>query len=562
MHAPPNVFEPLRSGDPGRAGGYRLRARLGSGGMGEVFLAFTGDGRPLAVKVVRREFADDAVFRARFAHEVRAARRVGGPGIAPLVDADPDAEQPWLATAYVPGPTLADAVQLYGPLPVGTVIVLISAIAEALGTIHAAGIVHRDLKPANVVLGGDGLRVIDFGIARAADATTLTLSGMLVGSPQYVAPEQVLGESPAPPGDVFALGALAHYAATGRAAFGEGPEVGVVYRVVHARPDLVGCPPQLRGLITSCLAKNPDDRPTTAEIVEMCRPDEQPDEAENWLPEPVVSAIGSYREALAEIAARPEDEPVPVAPDEDVVDSARQQPVTGAVARGRFRTKQLALGIAAALAVAGAGAGVAIGISSAGSPDTGSGLQNAAGASSAQSGGQGQGVQGQGRGQGQGQGQPPPPPDGDGDGPSGQPPPPGNGQPPPPVPDPTTLLWTGTFRFTDAGVWLDGEPPNVPTDGGHGDLRESAPAPSGEISSASRGVTNIALWTGSGTPTGEQCRDLAMYHGVTQVHAGVGSIVCALTRGRHVAVVKITAFPTDFSGVTATATLWGGTGGN
>ncbi|HEU5332487.1 MAG TPA: serine/threonine-protein kinase [Actinocrinis sp.] len=542
MHAPPNVFEPLRSGDPGRAGGYRLRARLGSGGMGEVFLAFTGDGRPLAVKVVRREFADDAVFRARFAHEVRAARRVGGPCIAPLVDADPDAEQPWLATAYVPGPTLADAVQLYGPLPVSTVIVLMSAIAEALGTIHAAGIVHRDLKPANVVLGGDGVRVIDFGIARATDATTLTLSGMLVGSPQYVAPEQVLGESPAPPGDVFALGALAHYAATGRAAFGEGPEVGVVYRVVHARPDLVGCPPQLRGLITSCLAKNPDDRPTTSEIAEMCRPDERPGEAEDWLPEPVVFAIGAYREALAEIAARPEDEPEPEPPPaDDGAAAASQQPATDASVRVRPRTKRLALGIAAALAVAGAGAGVAIGISSANAPDGGSGLQNAAGATTAPSGDRGQGHQGQGQ---------PPPPDGGGAGP--------DGQPPPPVPDPTTLLWTGTFRITGAGVWLDDEPPDLPTDGGHGDISEASPAPADEIASASGQVTNIALWTGSGTPTGPECRDLAMHHGVAEVHAGAGSTVCALTRHRHVAVLKIAAFPADFSGVTVTGTLWGG----
>jgi hypothetical protein len=510
--------------------------------MGEVFLAFTPDGRPLAVKVVRREFSDDSVFRARFAHEVRAARRVGGPYIAPLLDADPDAEQPWLATAYVPGPTLADAVQLYGPLPVPTVIVLVSAIAEALGTIHAAGIVHRDLKPANVVLGGDGLRVIDFGIARAADATTLTLSGMLVGSPQYVAPEQVLGESPAPPGDVFALGALAHYAVTGRAAFGEGPEVGVVYRVVHARPDLAGCPPQLRGLITSCLAKNPDDRPTTAEIADMCRPDELPQEAEDWLPEPVVSAIDSYRAGLADLAARPHDAVEPVA---DEGDQASQEPAGGAAPpRRRPRTKRLALGLAAAVAVAGAGAGVALGISSTSAP-------GGSGANTAQNVGQGQG-RNQGGGQRQGQGQPPPPPQdgGGGGGPGGQ-------QPPPPPPTATVLLWSGTFSFTDDGVWLDGEPPAAATGGVHGDLREETPAPTAEISS---GVSNLALWTGSGTPSGEQCRELALAHGVSRVHAGVGAIICALTMQRHVAVVKITAFPKDFSGVTASATLWGGTG--
>lgn len=557
MHAPPNVFEPLRRGDPGRAGRYRLRARLGSGGMGEVFLAFAPDGQPVAVKLVRREFAGDAVFRARFAREVRAARRVGGPCVAPLLDADPDAEQPWLATAYVAGPTLADAVQLYGPLPVSTVIVLICAIAEALGTIHAAGIVHRDLKPANVVLGGDGVRVIDFGIARAADATTLTLSGMLVGSPQYVAPEQVLGEPPAPPGDVFALGALVHYAATGRAAFGEGPEVGVVYRVVHARPDLAGCPAQLRGLITSCLAKNPAERPTTSEIVELCQPDEQPGEAAHWLPEPVVSAIGAYREALAEIAARPHDASAETTDDgrsrtdPSRVDSSRavalKKPVNAAsFLRRESRAKRVAVALAAALVVAAAGAAIALGISSAGAPDSGSALQNGSGPTAVQNVGQGQGPgQGQGQGQDLGQGQPPP----------AQPPP---AQPPPPQPqDPTALLWSGTFRFTGAGVWLDGEPPATATGAVHGDVREDSPAPTAEISSNSPAVTNLALWTGSGTPTGAQCQELARSHGAWKIRAGVGAVVCALTAHHQVAVLKITAFPADFSGVTATETLWG-----
>src|SRR5579859_4772134 len=171
------MFEPLREGDPEQVGGYRLHARLGSGGMGEVFLCLTDPDRPVAVKVIRRDFAGDAQFRARFVREIRAARRVSGSRVAQLLDADPYADTPWLATAYVPGPTLAEAVELYGALPVSSVIVLMAGIAEALDTIHAAGLVHRDLKPANVILGADGLRVIDFGVARATDATALTVTG-------------------------------------------------------------------------------------------------------------------------------------------------------------------------------------------------------------------------------------------------------------------------------------------------------------------------------------------------------------------------------------------------
>ncbi len=557
MHAPPNVFEPLREGDPERLGGYRPRARLGSGGMGEVFLAFGdsasndavfhGPGRPVAVKVVRREFADDPHFRARFAHEIRAARRVGGPRVAPLLDADPDAAQPWLATAYIAGPTLADAVHLYGPLPVASVIVLISAIAEALETIHAAEIVHRDLKPANVVLGADGLRVIDFGIARAADATALTLTGRLLGSPQYVAPEQVLGEAPTPPGDVFALGALAHFAATGRAAFGEGPEVGVVYRVVHAPPDLAGCPTQLRALIGRCLAKDPADRPTTAEIAELCQPDEAPRSAADWLPPAVVFAIDSYGQALAAIAADDETGPgdqraAPRAvapadePDSDLVELSGEvgPPPPGS---RRPRARRFFLGLAAGLAVAGAGAGIALGITSANPTGTIGVLQAGSSRTPSQS-------------TNTYPDRPPPPPPGPG----------GGGAPgqPPPVAAPTSVIWTGTFRITETGVWLDGQPP-IPAEGGvSGDVREAAPAPTAELSSNNSGITNLALWGGSGTPTGTQCQQLAFAHGVWELHAKTGDIVCALTAHRHVAVLRIVTFPSDDSGVTATETLWGG----
>ena len=573
MHAPPNVFEPLRKGDPESLGGYRPRARLGSGGMGEVFLAFddsvsgsavsdyaasdhfaaTDPARAVAVKVVRREFADDPHFRARFAHEIRAARRVGGPLVARLLDADPDAAQPWLATEYIPGPTLADAVHLYGPLPVASVIVLVSAIAEALEAIHAGGIVHRDLKPANVVLGADGLRVIDFGIARAADATALTLTGRLLGSPQYVAPEQVLGEAPSPPGDVFALGALAHFAATGRAAFGEGPEVGVVYRVVHAPPDLAGCPTQLRALIGSCLAKDPADRPTTAEIAEMCQPDEAPRSAADWLPPAVVFAVDSYVEALAVIAADDEDGPhdelAPprgIAPaDEPEFDLPELSDEVGSerAAPRRPRARRIFLGLAAALALAGAGAGIALGITSANPTGTIGVLQAGSGHTPSQAA------------ETNGHRPPPPPPPPPGGVPPGPP-----GQPPPPMATPTAVIWTGTFRITAGGVWLDGQPP-IPANGGvGGDVREAAPAPAAELSSGNPDITNLALWTGSGTPTGAQCQQLAVAHGVAELHAKTGDFVCALTAQRHVAVLRIDAFPSDDSGVTATGTLWGGAG--
>uniref|UniRef100_UPI002156623B protein kinase domain-containing protein n=1 Tax=Streptomyces fradiae TaxID=1906 RepID=UPI002156623B len=188
---------------------------LGAGGMGKVYLSYTPGGRPVAIKVIRPDFAQDAEFRRRFAQEVQAAQRVQGLYTAPVIDADTDAREPWLATAYVPGPSLADAVQRHGPMPVDTVLLLVAGIAEALQVIHGAGIVHRDLKPGNVLLASDGPRVIDFGIARAADATSLTSSGVTIGTPSFMAPEQAAGSTVTPATDVFALGQVAAYAALG-----------------------------------------------------------------------------------------------------------------------------------------------------------------------------------------------------------------------------------------------------------------------------------------------------------------------------------------------------------
>jgi predicted Ser/Thr protein kinase len=263
-------MQPLASDDPAEIGGYRVRAQLGSGGMGRVYLAETPAGRPVAVKVVRPELSDDQDFRARFRREIQAARSVHGLYTAQVLDADPAATPPWLVTAYVPGPSLQQAVAERGPVPEAAAFRLIAGVAEALQAIHAAGVVHRDLKPSNVVLGPDGPRVIDFGIARALENTALTRSGMMIGTPQFMAPEQLLDGPVSPALDVFALGALAAYAVSGRAPFGENHPAAVAYRVLHEPPDLAGCPPRLQGLIGWCLAKDAAARPSLGEVIEFC----------------------------------------------------------------------------------------------------------------------------------------------------------------------------------------------------------------------------------------------------------------------------------------------------
>ena len=235
-------MQPLANDDPAEIGGYRLRARLGSGGMGRVYLAATSAGRLVALKVVRPELGDDPEFRARFRQEIEAARRVHGLYTAQLLDADPAATPPWLVTAYVSGPSLQQAVARHGPMPGAMVFRLIAGVAEALQAIHAAGVVHRDLKPSNVLLAPDGPRVIDFGIARALESASLTRAGIMMGSPLFVAPEQILDQPVTPAIDVFGLGALAVYAALGRPPFGEGHNAAVSHRVLHEQPDLDGCP--------------------------------------------------------------------------------------------------------------------------------------------------------------------------------------------------------------------------------------------------------------------------------------------------------------------------------
>ncbi|MER5869239.1 serine/threonine-protein kinase [Streptomyces sp. NPDC002044] len=265
------VFRPLLADDPRTVAGYRLAARIGAGGMGRVYLSHTQGGRPVAIKVVRPELAEDPAFKRRFRREVEAARRVRGAYTAELIDAEADGVPPWLATLYVPGPSLSQAVARSGPLPVAAVLWLMAGVAEALQAIHGAGIVHRDLKPSNVLLAADGPRVIDFGISLASGTTTGTATHSAIGTPQYMAPEQASEGEVTAATDVFALGQTAAFAALGRPLYGDGPSMSVLFRIVHSDPDLSLLPEPLRPLLARCLAPDPADRATPAEIVAWCR---------------------------------------------------------------------------------------------------------------------------------------------------------------------------------------------------------------------------------------------------------------------------------------------------
>ncbi|MEX3100106.1 serine/threonine-protein kinase [Streptomyces sp. ST1015] len=264
------AFGALEAGDPVMVGPYRLTAKLGAGGMGAVYLSHTAGGHSVAIKTVRPELAENAEFRRRFRQEVAAARRVQGFYTAPVLDHDVDGPQPWLATAYVAGPSLAEAVGKHGPLPVSSVLLLLAGVAEALSAIHGAEVVHRDLKPSNVLLAADGPRVIDFGIARASDATSLTSTGVSPGTPAFMSPEQAAGKRVTPASDIFSLGQIGVFAATGRGAYGDGSAHALLYRIVHETPDLTGLPTEL-AFIARCLAKDPAERPTPAEVIALCQ---------------------------------------------------------------------------------------------------------------------------------------------------------------------------------------------------------------------------------------------------------------------------------------------------
>ncbi len=256
-------MDSLQPGDPVGVGGYRLLGRLGAGGMGQVFLGESPGGRMVAVKLIHPAHAGTLHFRERFAREIQAARRVGGFHTAPVVDADPHADPPWMVTAYIEGPSLQDAVARYGPMPPERLRILGAGLAEGLAAIHASGLVHRDLKPANVILAADGPRIIDFGIARAVDATTgLTTTGAVVGTIAYMLPEQIRSEPVGPASDVFSLGCVLAFSATGRPPFTGDSAVAVMFQIVNQPPDLTGVTePWLAGLIGACLAKTAADRP-------------------------------------------------------------------------------------------------------------------------------------------------------------------------------------------------------------------------------------------------------------------------------------------------------------
>ncbi|MFF3486788.1 protein kinase [Streptomyces sp. NPDC002701] len=256
----------LRREDPRVVGSFRLHRRLGAGGMGVVYLGSDRRGQRVALKVIRPDLAEDQEFRSRFAREVSAARRIRGGCTARLVAADLEAERPWFATQYVPGPSLHDKVTEEGPLFASEVASVGAALSEGLVAVHEAGVVHRDLKPSNILLSPKGPRIIDFGIAWATGASTLTHVGTAVGSPGFLAPEQVRGAAVTPATDVFALGATLAYAATQDSPFGHGSSEVMLYRVVHEEPQLHGVPDALAPLVRACLAKDPEERPSTLQL--------------------------------------------------------------------------------------------------------------------------------------------------------------------------------------------------------------------------------------------------------------------------------------------------------
>ncbi|MET9710178.1 WD40 repeat domain-containing serine/threonine protein kinase [Nocardiopsis alba] len=320
-------MEPLRSEDPRSLGPYRLLSRIGAGGMGVVFLAAPSEGgstEPAAVKAIRSEYAEDAEFRSRFAAEVDLARRVRGPYTARVLDADTQGTRPWLATEYVPGPSLHEAVRRNGPFPEDSLRVLAAGLAEALAAIHSVGLVHRDLKPSNVLLAPRGPQVIDFGIARAVDATVFTRTGQTLGTPAFMSPEQATGRTVDPRSDLFPFGGVLLFAATGRQPFGGGDPAALLYRVVNEEPDLSGVPESLMDLVAACLAKDPSDRPTPREMADALSgaalPLDDSDPTE-WLP-PVVATrvietVASATRMLPTPSPAPPPATRPLAPEPD-----------------------------------------------------------------------------------------------------------------------------------------------------------------------------------------------------------------------------------------------------
>ncbi|MGY6024999.1 serine/threonine-protein kinase [Streptomyces spinosirectus] len=298
-------MQALGADEPTAVGPYRLLGRLGSGGMGRVYLGRSAGGRTVAVKIVHPHFALDEEFRARFRREVEAARKVGGAWTAPVLDADPEASVPWVATGYAAGPSLAAAVTDGGPLPAHSVRVLGAGLAEALVAVHELGLVHRDVKPSNVLLTLDGPLLIDFGIARATDGTaSLTSTGVSIGSPGYMSPEQILGKGATGAADVFSLGAVLAYAATGRPPFPGDSSAALLYKVVHEEPELDPLDGELREVVQACLAKDPSARPAPAELARRLAPEGTARlVAAGWLPGTLVEQVSRSAVQLLNLEA-------------------------------------------------------------------------------------------------------------------------------------------------------------------------------------------------------------------------------------------------------------------
>ncbi|MGW4165805.1 serine/threonine-protein kinase [Streptomyces chartreusis] len=367
----------------GKIGAYRLLARLGAGGMGDVYLARSDRGRTVAVKLVRRELAAQEEFRARFRQEVQAARQVGGFWTAPVLDADTEADVPWVATGYVAGPSLQQVVgQDHGALPERSVGILAAGLAHALKDIHAAGIVHRDLKPSNVLVTIDGPRVIDFGIARAletVDESGLTRTGALVGSPGFMAPEQVRGDRITPACDVFCLGSVLAYAATGRLPFGSvdsGPHA-VMFRIAQEEPDLEGMPEGIAELVRDCLRKDPGARPTLDRVLERTGAEDTVSDGRSrdpWLPSALVAQLGRHAVRLLDAenpvsgTSRPPTHGGAPAPTNPPGPAA---PVPGSRGPGAGAPVPAAPGTGAAVPVAGAAGSGGPGSPASGSPASG-----------------------------------------------------------------------------------------------------------------------------------------------------------------------------------------------
>ena len=322
-------MEELQADDPRQIGRYTLFARLGSGGMGQVYFGRSLGGRDVAVKVIHADLARDQSFRLRFAREVETARRVGGAFTAPVIDADPEAPIPWLVTGYVNGPSLADAIERHGPLPLDSVLALAAGLAEGLSAVHGVGVIHRDLKPANVLLARDGPRLIDFGISQAADFAQITSTGVAVGTPGFMSPEQIRGDPVGPSSDVFTMGAVLAFAATGEQPFGTGPPDVRNQRVLYLAPRLDNLPGELRPLVERCMASDPADRPTADQfLADLVAAHPEAAEQVDWLPESILAEDGRRITAPPPVRDSPPPE-ITAAPYRKTSPPPRETPAPG-----------------------------------------------------------------------------------------------------------------------------------------------------------------------------------------------------------------------------------------